>query len=247
MYYKNKIILLLLLFCNCFISKAQDATVDYSTGKLHQQEYAEQPANTDTFDKKEWSELKRKLKIKDYTPKKIDSITNETDSLKNVVKNKNWTQNISPKNVKIIQWIIFAIIFFVLLFIILKVLGVQLFTKDNVQKKMQVSLEELEENLDTAAIDPHLHNAIKNKNYKLAIRLYYLMIIQRLALKDRIIWKKYKTNKHYLNELRNKNEHDTLRKLTTIYEQSWFGETTLTENDYDKINPLFANFLHSIN
>lgn len=250
MYYKNKIILLFIFCCICLVSTAQDTTADYATAKVKQEEFSQQPIQPNSFDKEEWKKLKQKLKIKDYKPEKIDttsatdSLTTKSDSLTN---KKSWTQNISPQSVKIIQWFIFGGIFLLLVFIILRVLGVQLFIKDNKKASLQISLEELEENLDTAAIDPHLHNAIKSKNFKLAIRLYYLMIIQRLALKEKIVWKKHKTNRHYLNELKDKNEHDTLKKLTFLYEHSWFGEAEITENDYNRINPDFVNFLHAIN
>ncbi len=112
--------------------------------------------------------------------------------------------------------------------------------------KINVSLDELEENLDTAAIDPHLYAAIKAKDFKLAIRLYYLMIIQKLALKEKIIWKKHKTNKHYLNEMRSKEEYHTFKILTLIYEKCWFGEEDVTEATYNTINPDFVNFLQNI-
>jgi len=72
------------------------------------------------------------------------------------------------------------------------------------------------------------------------------MIIQKLALKEKIIWKKYKTNKHYLNELRNKEEYPTVKKLTLTYEKCWFGENDITETEYDILNKDFVNFLQNI-
>lgn len=71
------------------------------------------------------------------------------------------------------------------------------------------------------------------------------MIIQKLALKEKIIWKKYKTNKHYLNEMCSKDAYPEFKKLTLIYEKCWFGEDELSETGYNTITD-FVNFLQNI-
>ena len=161
---------------------AQDNN-DYERGKRQQEAYSQQTISPNTFDKNEWKILKKKIKIKDYKPKKKKEDKKQEDT--------NWLMNLTPETVKIIQWILFGILFSILLFLILKLLGVNPFNRKTDRNKINISLDEIEENLDTAAIDPHLYEAIKTKNYKLAIRLYYLMIIQRLALKEKIILSYY--------------------------------------------------------
>ncbi|MDB5225826.1 MAG: hypothetical protein JWN78_19 [Bacteroidota bacterium] len=230
MYCRNKTIIILILLQANILCPAQ-------TADSNQQQYKSQQIKPANFDKKEWAELKKKLKIKDYKPKKKDIPK----------KKKNpWAFYLSPRARLIIKWTMFGILIGALLFLVLRVLGINPFNKRSTENNINVALEELEENLDTAAIDPHLYAAIKSKNFKLAIRLYYLMIIQKLALKGKITWKKYKTNKHYLNELRNKEEYPVLQKLTLTYEKSWFGAGEVTERDYDHINSEFVNFLQNI-
>lgn len=240
MYCRNKIILFIIFCTLCFYGIAQDTTADYKRGKAQQQSYLEQPVTPNTFDKEDWKTLKKKLKIKDYKPEK------EEPKLSNDKKGKPWSKSLSPQTVKIIQWIVFGILFLALVYLILRVIGINPFNKSIDKNKINIALDELEENLDTAAIDPHLYEAIKSKNFKLAIRLYYLMIIQKLALKEKIIWKKYKTNKHYLNEMRDKDEYPVLKNLTLTYERCWFGEEDITEAQYNTINSGFVNFLQNI-
>ncbi len=232
----NNIIIFIFVVCCHFSGAAQASDSDYQKGVNQQSKYMEQPLKPNSFDKKEWAELKKKLKIKDYTPKK------KTEKKQS----KPWNLDISPTASLIIKWTLFGLLIGALLFLILRVLGINPFNKKTDKNKINISLDELEENLDTASIDPHLYAAIKAKDFKLAIRLYYLMIIQKLALKEKIIWKKHKTNKHYLNEIRNKEEYLVLKKLTLIYEKSWFGENDVTETDYNNINPDFVNFLQNI-
>jgi len=236
MYCRNKIIILLFFVCCGFFSTAQTSDSAYQKGVQQQSDYMQQPVTRSSFDKKEWNDLKKKLKIKEYEPKKK----------KKESKKKDWNLNISPTWSLIIKWTLFALLIGALLFLVLRVLGINPFNRKRDKNKINISLEELEEHLDTASIDPHLYAAIKAKDYKLVIRLYYLMIIQKLALKEKIIWKKYKTNKHYLNELRNKEEYPTMKKLTLLYEKCWFGEKDITEEDYHSIQPDFINFLQNI-
>lgn len=241
MHYKNRIALLFILILVNTFSFTQDTIDDFNKGKLQQEEYSKQPIKPTTLDKNNWNELKKKLKIKDYKPepeKKEDEIKKKDKEKINL--------DISEKWRLIIKWLIFGLLISVLVFLVLRVLGINPFNRKADKNKINIDLEELEENLDTAEIDPHLYEAIKSKNYKLAIRLYYLMIIQKLALKEKIVWKKYKTNKHYLNELRNKEEYEPLKKLTLTYEKSWFGEKDITENEYNYLNKDFVNFLQNI-
>lgn len=239
MYYKRRITLFIFIICCHFFCKAQLAdSSDYKKGVQHQNEYTQLPIPSNSFDKQEWARLKKKLKIKEYQPKKKEKIVEKKD--------EDWNLNISPTWSLIIKWTLFGLLIAALLLLVLIVLGINPFTKKEDKNKINIGLDELEENLDTASIDPHLYAAIKAKNYKLAIRLYYLMIIQKLALKEKIIWKKYKTNKHYLNEVRDKEEFPALKNLTLVYEKCWFGEGEVTEDKYNKINTDFVNFLQNI-
>lgn len=232
MRFKNKILIFLLmaLQANLCIAKADSI----------QGNGAQAPVSSPAMDKKEWKELKKKLKIKDYKP------AQKEPAKKTKKKGPKLAPDLSPDMRMAIKWGLFALVIGLLLYLVLRVLGINPFIKKGDKNKIHMALEELEDHLDTAAIDPHLYTAIKSKNFKLAIRLYYLMIIQKLALKEKITWKKYKTNKHYLIELRNREEYPILRKLTLTYERSWFGESDINENEYDSIQPDFVNFLQSI-
>ncbi len=221
---------------------AQDTTADYLKGKAFQEAQLKQPIQTDSFNKATWTALKKQLKIKEYEAiQKEEKKEEET----NEEKKEDWAKSLSPKTVKIIQWTAFAILLLTLIYLVLRVLGINPFIK-NKQYKIQITLDELEENLDTADIDPHLYKAIKSKDYKLAIRLYYLMIVQKLALKEKINWKKYKTNRHYLYELKQETDKQAFSQVTTLYEKYWFGDNEINESTYNEINPLFVNYLQNI-
>lgn len=242
MFKKNKIVIGFCLFSLYFIGNAQDSLNYEATNTIEHPTIIQHPEKPNTFDKKEWETLKNNLQIEDYTPIKKE----EKKEIKKESKYSNWINEIPKEYKKLIQWILFGILFLLLIYFIYKTIGFNPFKKNKNADKINVALDELEDNLDKANIDPHLHEAIKSKQYKLAIRLYYLMIIQKLAYKEKIIWKKYKTNQHYLKEMRQDATFPTLKQLTFLYEQCWFGKENISEKQYDNINPIFVNYLQNI-
>jgi hypothetical protein len=201
---------------------------------VSQQRYQRESLRNIPFDHKQWEKLKKKLDIKEYKPAK-----------KHNRQSKNWNFSLPASWKTIIKWSMFAAVTGILFLFVLRLAGIHLFHK-KIKVDGAVALDQLEEHLDTASIDPHLYKAIKSGNYRLAIRLYYLMILQKLTLKEKIRWKKYKTNRQYVHELQDKSEHSIMKHLTLLYERIWYGDTDITEAEYSRISPDFVNFLQNI-
>jgi hypothetical protein len=88
------------------------------------------------------------------------------------------------------------------------------------------SIEDIQE-LD---IDTMLSKAMADADYKLAIRLYYLMLLRNLQNAGLIKWEKDKTNRDYINELHNSTSYYAdVRRLTRSYEEVWYGEHVIPE------------------
>jgi hypothetical protein len=194
---KNRIIhiAVFLLFLNAFCVFTKES-MNSNDLKNSQKIYTETKIEKKTYDKKRWETLSKKIKIKE--PKEKEKKKDKKDKKKNKF---NW--NLEPTDflISIFKWGTFAVLIGALLFIVLKILGLNPFTNENKELKIQVNIENIEEHLNLADISPYLYESLKNKNYKLAIRLYYLMIIQKLDLKEKIKWKKHKTNRNYLQEM----------------------------------------------
>ncbi|MFN8283556.1 MAG: hypothetical protein U0U67_10100 [Chitinophagales bacterium] len=208
-------------------------------GKEAQESYQNEQLKQEELNKTKWNELRKDLKIDEPLPK-------PKEEKKEVKKKESKGINVPKKWIPFIKWSAFGIIIALLLFIVLKILGINPFIKTNDRNKIVIDIENIEENLDLADIDPFLYEAIKSKNYKLVIRLYYLMIIQKLALKEKIVWKKSKTNRNYLKEMQTKKGFEKFKMLTIAYERTWFGADEITENIYNEIQPEFVNYLQNI-
>lgn len=104
----------------------------------------------------------------------------------------------------------------------------------------------LEENLPESDIDPHLTKAIHEKDFRLAFRLYYLLLIQQLALQKQVVWRKEKTNGEYLIECSTKDYYESFAKLTLAFDQVWYGEYTLSKILFDDYQNEFKSILNQI-
>jgi hypothetical protein len=148
---------------------------------------------------------------------------------------------------EIAKWFFISLAVGLLAFLVLKIINAgNLFAPKSrkiVLNTDVLNLEELEANLETTDIDPHLQKAIDSKNFTLAIRLYYLSILKELTLSNLIRWKKDKTNQHYLFELREQTHFDPFKQITLIFERVWYGNSVFDESAFNSVQPVFKDFL----
>jgi len=97
---------------------------------------------------------------------------------------------------------------------------------------------------ETNTNDPEarLRNAIKNGNYRLAIRYLYLQTLLRLADRKLIEINSNKTNYEYVNEVRRHKFANEFASLTLKYEYVWYGEYPVDEKLFEQIQGSFTQF-----
>lgn len=111
----------------------------------------------------------------------------------------------------------------------------------NLPSPVQVAdpVGELDENIHEVDIESLLKEAIAGKEYRLAMRLNFLIIIRLLSEKGKIIFAKEKTNWEYHSELRDRLLADQFKEVIREFELFWYGEHPLTEFQYHQIAPCF--------
>ena len=100
-----------------------------------------------------------------------------------------------------------------------------------------------EEIIKEADLDSLIKEAINEKDYRLAIRYYYLKTLKKLIDNELIEWHPDKTNRDYVNELRAKDLKGMFRHLTFIYDYVWYGKFTPAEEDFAEIKNDFNKFV----
>jgi hypothetical protein len=122
-----------------------------------------------------------------------------------------------------------------------------LFSKNtDVSEAYLYNTHNLEEKIHEADLDSLLKEALANKQYKHAVRIYYLICIKQLSDKNVIVWKKQKTNYEYLLELRSKSYYDLFFKLTRYYELVWYGDKSIDESEYFLMDGSFKLFTEEV-
>jgi hypothetical protein len=113
-------------------------------------------------------------------------------------------------------------------------------SRKNISADINVSEEE-----NTSDPDILVRNAIRNGNYRLAIRYLYLQTLIRLSERKFIQVNSNKTNYEYVREVRNQKFANDFASLTLKYEYVWYGEYSVDERLFDQIHSSFTQFSKS--
>lgn len=107
-------------------------------------------------------------------------------------------------------------------------------------------LVENEEDIADNDFKQLLARAIKNKNYRLSTRYYYLLLLQKLAENNDIKYHINKTNADYALELEDVEKRKQFSFLSYIYNYVWYGEFPVDEDKFETIKNNYNTFINSI-
>ena len=91
-----------------------------------------------------------------------------------------------------------------------------------------------------------LEEAVAKKDFRKAIRIYFIFILKDLTQKEWIVWNKKKTNLLYMREMKGRPFYKKFRKAVSIYEVVWYGKRSVAANEYHEVEPFFKNMLEDL-
>ena len=144
-----------------------------------------------------------------------------------------------------LPYVIAGIVLFLLLKFFLKVNLNSIV--DTSKNKSVVSITEEEELIKNKDILKLVQKAISNKNYRLAVRYYYLNILKQLESKQLIIWELQKTNEDYIHEIQHQNIKNSFINLTRLYDFVWYGNFSINEVEFMRVESDFVETNNLIN
>ena len=103
-----------------------------------------------------------------------------------------------------------------------------------------VSLSEEEHIIKNEDIQELIRKALAERNFRLAVRYYYLFTLQLMTDKNLIDWQLQKTNDDYLKELKGTRLQEPFRTITRLYDYIWYGNFDLDEVKYMKAESAFV-------
>lgn len=112
--------------------------------------------------------------------------------------------------------------------------------------KPDIFFSEDEEIIRTRDIKKLIEKALDKKQYRLAVRYYYLLILKELTEAELIDYEFDKTNSDYFTEITSEAINTGFRKATVLYDYIWYGNFTVTEEDFRKAQRTFNALEKSI-
>lgn len=138
---------------------------------------------------------------------------------------------------RVLPYIVVGVVILLLIKFFLK-LNVKSITEGKTEKA-QVILTEDEVLIKEGNIEDFIAKAISQNNYRLAVRYYYLLVLQHLQKKDLIEWEPQKTNYDYLKDLQKGNYFKSFGELTRLYDFVWYGNFEINEIEFANVEEKF--------
>lgn len=105
-----------------------------------------------------------------------------------------------------------------------------------------VQITDLKEDIRELDLEDLLNDCIRQKDYRMATRYLFLMVLKDLNEKELISWSPEKTNRDYENELRKTKAGPDFSKLNRVFTYTWYGNFPVTETSYNSLSKSFESF-----
>lgn len=102
------------------------------------------------------------------------------------------------------------------------------------------------EEIELANFSKLIKKELDNTNYRLAVKYYYLWILQKFSEKEIIELSNLKTNADYQLEVDTSPYQHQFKDTSYYYNYIWYGEFFIDREAYQKIEPLFKKLLNDI-
>jgi hypothetical protein len=237
-------------------SYGEEEPVEETTDKIYADDESETPIPLLAPEKLPSTQRYRaeKFSVKKFDDKKWKSVVGTTDYNETPDKPKEDPKKTIqpfrlPWNSAILKPIAYVLIIGIVAWILFYIL--KNISSDLKLRKTQVEKSNAEapiENIEEVDLQSLLERARAERDFRLAIRLYYLILLKKLNEDGVIRWKKDKTNRDYLSELFAREYYfEEMSRLTVSYEQVWYGERLLTETTFQKLAAGFETVYQKIN
>lgn len=146
---------------------------------------------------------------------------------------------------------IFQVLSYLLIGLLVVALLYFIFSRIELEKEFERSDtyhigEEIEDinDVDTVSL---LQQALDRGDYRYAVRMQFLSVLQSLAKKEKITWRKEKTNHEYARELRREAYAYDFQKLVNIFDYVWYGKREVNKELYYQIDGQYNSFKIKMN
>jgi len=202
---------------------------------LHAQELQSEPAKlydhkieADAYqalsEELDWSDTKKVLRLKEFEREEKE------------VEEDNENKRIGIGG-PIFQIIGYAAVIIVIGFILYLILGhIKLDPRLEKDEFEVVTVDDIED-IELIDAEQGLKDALSAGDYRLALGMHYVLILQRLAAEEAINWEPSKTNRDYIREMRKDPRGRQFAAVSRAYDLSLYGDREFGEEQYQALLP----------
>ena len=144
----------------------------------------------------------------------------------------------------ILPYLVIIAVLFLLVWLFMKVNPREMLLEN--EEIPQVAFTDEEDIIHNQDIRDLINQAIKQQNFRLAIRYYYLLVLKNLSEAEYIDWESQKTNTDYSKELTDSNLREQFKVITKLYDFIWYGSFEVNQNTYQQAEKEFLSITQSI-
>ena len=154
---------------------------------------------------------------------------------------------LSPEVFEIVKFFIYGLLISFAIYIVLKLLvgnnASSIFSR---KSKEAAPLNIQEQHIENVDLDRYINNALKEENYRLAIRYMYLKSLKLLSLNNIIDWHFEKTNSDYYREIQSQDLKNDFKKASYLYDNIWYGEYDLNKSGFENAQKDFERLNQNV-
>lgn len=131
---------------------------------------------------------------------------------------------------RIIAIVLIGFVLYVIIRFVLSRNGNWVFSKKS--KKLNPEDRTITENIHELDLPSLIKNYEDKKEYRSALRYQFLYLLKLMTDKNMLEWDPEKTNRDYIRMLSGNALQSDFQKLSFVFENVWYGERTIGENEY---------------
>ncbi|NVK65883.1 MAG: hypothetical protein HWE22_14915 [Flavobacteriales bacterium] len=149
--------------------------------------------------------------------------------------------SISSSFWKVLLFILIAALVVTILYFIFK-------NAKPVDRKIIVDVEDdwNPEVITKTELELRLEAAMQREDYRECVRIYFTFILKELIRKSWIVWRKEKTNHHYVMEMAGKPNQLMFMECVRIYDLVWYGEYEIDQEIFEMLRPTLQDYYKSL-
>ncbi len=144
-------------------------------------------------------------------------------------------------------WLIRLLAAIILVYAITKLLGIDIPFNLDFRGKKAISAAALTEDIHAIDFPKLIGEAIGAQDYRLAVRLHYLLALKQMTDKGLIDWRNWKTNDDYVHEIKDQELRFSFNQMTLVFDFTWYGEFEMNAQGFASAQNMFERFAAQTN